>query len=95
MGSIKICTKLVYFVQFFKTINKFKVAMSEINITYNSPNAKPERNKKLYSKYLVLRNSGESYDDTMYELSKEFNLSRTRIGMILSQINKKLKNSKK
>lgn len=73
--------------------------MSRLNITYKRANAKVQRNEELYNMYLELRDSGVSYDETMYELTKEFNLSRTRVGTILSDINKKLKkkliNSKK
>ena len=69
--------------------------MSELNITYKRPNAKPERNEELYRTYQELSTKDMRYDDVMYELVKEFDLSRTRVAKIISTMNKKLKNSKK
>lgn len=94
MGSIKSCTKLVHFVQFF-SINKFKDAMSELNITYKREEAKVDRNKNLYNDYKAFRDSGDKYDEAMYKLVSKYGISRTRVASIIAFINKQLKNSKK
>jgi hypothetical protein len=69
--------------------------MNKVNITYVRPNAKSKRNNDLYNDYMSMRNEGVSYDIAMYKLCDKYGISRTRTAQLISNANKKLKNSKK